>query len=48
MVAATPNGSVDVTVEEREGPLLLPAAGKEAKPMPVLEVPATGSSPRPW
>jgi hypothetical protein len=37
VVLATPGGSVEVTVEEREGPLLPAGCGKDAKPMPVLE-----------
>ena len=37
VVLATPSGSVDVTVEEREGPLVPASCGKEAEPMPVLE-----------
>ena len=45
VVLATPNGSVDVTVEEREGPLLPASCGKEAKPMPVLEATVHGLEP---
>lgn len=37
VVLATPSGSVEVTVEEREGPLVPASCGKEAEPMPILE-----------
>ena len=37
VVLATPNGPVEVTVVERQGPMLPASCGKEAEPMHVLE-----------
>ena len=42
VVLATPSGSVEVTVEERDGPLLPASCGKEAEPMPILETTVHG------
>jgi hypothetical protein len=45
VLLATPGGSVEVTVEEREGPLLPAGCGKDVKPMPVLEATVHGLRP---
>jgi hypothetical protein len=45
VVLATTGGSVEVTVEEREGPLLPAGCGKDVKPMPVLEATVHGLQP---
>jgi hypothetical protein len=42
---ATPSGSVEVTVEERDGPMLPASCGKEAEPMRVLEATVQGLEP---
>jgi hypothetical protein len=42
VVLATPSGPVDVTVEERAGPLLPASCGKDAEPMPALEATVHG------
>ena len=45
VVLATPSGSVEVTVEEREGPTLPASCGKEGEPMRVLEATVQGLEP---
>lgn len=45
VVLATPGGAMEVTVEEREGPLLPASCGKDAEPMPVLEATVHGLEP---
>lgn len=42
VVLGTPSGSVEVTVEERDGPLLPSSCGKDAEPMPILEATVHG------
>jgi hypothetical protein len=45
VVLATPSGRVEVTVEERAGPMLPPSCGKAAEPMPILEATVHGHPP---
>jgi hypothetical protein len=45
VVLSTPEGPVDVTVEEREGPRLPVSCGNEAEPMRVLEAAVHGLEP---
>jgi len=45
VVLDTPSGSVDVTVEEREGPMLPASCGKDPEPMRVFEATVHGLEP---
>jgi hypothetical protein len=45
VVLATPSGSMEVTVAEREGPYLPASCGKDAEPMPVLVATVRGLKP---